>query len=148
MTIDEIKALPRDKDGVFEIDSFDKAAEIFATYISYETNENKKAGYPDIMAQMRTLCARMSENKDFSENTGYLKLLLAAVSVFSPEIYENYRELLDMFRTKVKEVLLIYYDNEKGFKAGLDASAVSAFKAVVNEACKKDLLLAEKYMFA
>lgn len=65
MTIQEIKALPRTEEGIFDLEAVQQSAGlgniyqaadlIYPVYAAYETNENKKEGYPDIMAQMRVL---------------------------------------------------------------------------------------------
>ena len=65
MTIQEIKALPRTEEGIFDLKKvqadagrrniYQAADLVYPTYAAYETTENKKEGYPDIMAQMRVL---------------------------------------------------------------------------------------------
>ena len=83
---------------------------IYPVYAAYETNENKKEGYPDIMAQMRVL-KKHAESEFTAENgADYTAALLHTVEQISPEIYENYRELLDNFRGAVKRMLEQYYD--------------------------------------
>lgn len=65
MTIQEIKALPRTEEGIFDLKKvqadagrrniYQAADLVYPAYAAYETTENKKEGYPDIMAQMRVL---------------------------------------------------------------------------------------------
>lgn len=65
MTIQEIKALPRTEEDIFDLKKvqadagrrniYQAADLVYPTYAAYETTENKKEGYPDIMAQMRVL---------------------------------------------------------------------------------------------
>ena len=65
MTIQEIKALPRTEEGIFDLVAVQQSAGlgniyqaadlVYPVYAAYETTENKKEGYPDIMAQMRVL---------------------------------------------------------------------------------------------
>ena len=65
MIIQEIKALPRTEEGIFDLQKvqadagcrniYQAADLVYPTYAAYETTENKKEGYPDTMAQMRVL---------------------------------------------------------------------------------------------
>lgn len=62
------------------------------------------------MAQMRVL-KKHAESEFTAENgADYTAALLHTVEQISPEIYENYRELLDNFRCAVKRMLEQYYD--------------------------------------
>lgn len=62
------------------------------------------------MAQMRVL-KKHAESEFTAENgADYTAALLHTVEQISPEIYENYRELLDNFRGAVKRMLEQYYD--------------------------------------
>jgi len=124
---------------------YSAAGVVYPVYAAFETMENKKEGYPDIMAQMRVWNAKVKADFNFIDASEYLVMLLGTIENISPEIYENYRELLDMFREGVKEVLKQYYVEEnEGFVAG-EEEAVQVFCNVVKRACEKDLLLAEKY---
>ena len=59
MTIQEIKALPRTEEGIFDLKKvqadagcrniYQAADLVYPAYAAYETTENKKEGYPDIM---------------------------------------------------------------------------------------------------
>ena len=57
------------------------------------------------MAQMRVL--KKHAESEFSAENGaaYTAVMLHTVEQISPEIYENYRELLDNFRSAVKCML-------------------------------------------
>lgn len=154
MTAQEIKALARTEEGIFEVtgvvsaqgfkSEYEAAGQIYPVYAAFETKENKKEGYPDLMAQMRVWHQKV--NKDFClENAAaYTAMLLGVIENMSPEIYENYRELLDMFRGTVKKVLEQYYVQDSGNFQG-EAGAVALFCDTVRKACDEDLLLAEKY---
>ncbi len=149
MTAEEIKALPRTEEGIFDLsglgeDAYAAAAEIYPVYAAYETEVNKKEGYPDIMAQMRVWDRKVNADFTFANASAYVKLLLATIQKISPEIYENYRELVDMFRAAVKRTLS-EYDNGKGAFDGQERACVERFCAAVKDACSLDLLLAEKY---
>lgn len=154
MTIQEIKALPRTEEGIFDLKKVQAAVGcrniyqavdlVYPTYAAYETTENKKEGYPDIMAQMRVL--KKHAEREFTAENGadYTAALLHTVEQISPEIYENYRELLDNFRGAVKRMLEQYYDAKtKTFT--MDETAKKVFCGAVQKACGEYLLLAEKY---
>jgi triphosphoribosyl-dephospho-CoA synthetase len=148
MTAEEIKTLPRTEEGVFDLKAegsfYDAAAEIYPVYAAFETNQNKKEGYPDIMAQMRVINARVNGEFSFANASAYAEMLLKTIENISPEIYENYRELLDMFRETVKKTLADYYDAESGRFNG-DKKDADRFCSSVREACDRYLMLAEKY---
>jgi patatin-like phospholipase/acyl hydrolase len=149
MTAEEIKALPRTKDGVFDLKGTDSsyyiaAEEIYPVYAAFETNQNKKEGYPDIMSQMRVINKKLKSEFNFTNAAAYASMLLKTIENISPEIYENYRELLDMFRETVKKTLAEYYNADtesfNGSKEDIDT-----FCSTVREACGRYLLLEEKY---
>lgn len=72
MTIQEIKALSRTEEGIFDLAAVQQSAGlgniyqaadlVYPVYAAYETTENKKEGYPDIMAQMRVLKSMQKVN--------------------------------------------------------------------------------------
>jgi triphosphoribosyl-dephospho-CoA synthetase len=148
MTAEEIKALPRTEEGVFDLKAegnfYEAAAEVYPVYAAFETNQNKKEGYPDIMAQMRVLNAKVKAEFSFANASAYAEMLLKTIENISPEIYENYRELLDMFRETVKKTLADYYDAKAG-KFNGDSKDAERFCKTVREACAQYLMLAEKY---
>ena len=152
MTVEQIKALPRTEDGLFDLsslggNSYKAALEVYPVYAAYETNENKKEGYPDIMAQMRLWNKKISEEFTFENVAYYTAVLYATIEKMSPEIYENYRELLDMFRAIVKKFLAVYYtEDTENFAAAVQGTeALALFCETVQKACGAYLLLAEKY---
>lgn len=149
MTVEQIKALPRTEEGIFDLSGLDanlyKAAmAVYPEYAAYETTENKKEGYPDIMAQMRVLNQKIKADFNFADAAVYVAMMLGTVESISPEIYENYRELLDMFREAVKKVLELYYAEENDTFEG-NAETVELFCNAVKAACENHLLLREKY---
>ena len=148
MTIQEIKVLPRTEEGIFDLKKVQAAVGCRNIYqaadLAYETTENKKEGYPDIMAQMRVL-KKHAESEFTAENgADYTAALLHTVEQISPEIYENYRELLDNFRGAVKRMLEQYYD-AKTKTFAMDETSEKVFCGAVQKACGEYLLLAEKY---
>ncbi len=149
MTVEEIKALPRTEEGIFDLSTlggnlFAAAGEVYPVYAAFETDCNKKEGYPDIMAQMRVLDDKVDSDFTFENAAAYVDMLIHTIEKISPEIYENYRELVDMFRTAVKRTLFEYYTEENGFGSA-DRDAAAKFCNAVKAACDRDLLLTEKY---
>ena len=154
MTIQEIKALPRTEEGIFDLKKvqaavgcrniYQAADLVYPTFDATATTENKKEGYPDIMAQLRVL-KKHAESEFTAENgADYTAALLHTVEQISPEIYENYRELLDNFRGAVKRMLEQYYD-AKTKTFAMDETSEKVFCGAVQKACGEYLLLAEKY---
>ena len=154
MTIQEIKALPRTEEGIFDLAALQQSAGlrniyqaadlVYPAYAAYETTENKKEGYPDILAQMRVLKKHAEEEFTPENGADYTAALLHTVEQISPEIYENYRELLDDFRSAVKRMLEQYYDAKKN-QFAMDDTSKKVFCDAVQKACAEYLLLAEKY---
>lgn len=154
MTIQEIKALPRTEEGIFDLVAVQQSAGlvniyqaadlVYPVYAAYETTENKKEGYPDIMAQLRVLKKHVESEFTAKNGADYTAALLHTVEQISPEIYENYRELLDDFRNTVKRMLEQYYDVKEN-KFAMDDTSKKVFCDAVQKACAEYLLLAEKY---
>lgn len=152
MTVEQIKALPRTEDGIFDLSSmgenpYKAALEVYPVYAAFETNENKKEGYPDIMAQMRLWNQKVKAEFTFENAANYVAMLYSTIENISPEIYENYKELVDMFREAVKTVLSENYCEEcESFQAEVAGTdALEVFCATVRKACKAYLLIEEKY---
>ena len=154
MTLQEIKALPRTEEGIFDLAALQQSAGlrniyqaadlVYPAYAAYETTENKKEGYPDILAQMRVLKKHTEEEFTPENGADYTAALLHTVEQISPEIYENYRELLDDFRSAVKRMLEQYYDAKEN-QFAMDDTSKKVFCDAVQKACAEYLLLAEKY---
>ena len=150
LTIEEIKALPRTEEGIFDLTGigenlYASAGKVYPVYAAYETECNKKEGYPDIMDQMRVLNRKINEEFTFANASAFTESLLHTIVKISPEIYENYRELVDMFRDVVKRVLSEYYKEDTAEFASGSADETETFRNAVKEACDLDLLLKEKY---
>ena len=152
MTVEQIKALPRTEEGLFDLsglgdNAYKAALEVYPVYAAYETTENKKEGYPDIMAQMRLWNKKINDAFHFENGAYYTAMLYATIEKMSPEIYENYRELLDMFRAMVKKLLAAYYveDAECFAEEVQGTDALALFCETVRKACGAYLLLTEKY---
>lgn len=152
MTVEQIKALPRTAEGLFDLSGvggnpYKAALEVYPVYAAYETRENGKKGYPDIMAQMRLWNQKVNEEFSLENAADYLAMLYGTIENISPEIYENYKELVDMLRATVKRVLAEYYSEDaEGFVPEAAGTAgLKTFCATVKGACASYLLLAEKY---
>lgn len=134
----KVKELERDNQGVFDFTQLDTdvwkaAAVIYPIYTKYETSINKKAGYPDIMAQMRVLKQRAYADFIPCQVVGYMEMLIGTVETISPEIYENYRELVEDFRETFHRV------------KGMDLGVNPKLAEVLERAFVEKVLLREKY---
>lgn len=144
--VDALKALPRTAEGIFDLTGVDgdvwRAAGLaYPVYVAYETACNKKEGYPDLIAQMRAWNEKLKKDYTFSNASKAADMWIHTIQYMSPEIYEYYRELLDIFKGNVRETLKKFYDTD----AVKDAADAEVFKAAVLQACAADILLAEKY---
>lgn len=144
--VSELKALPRTAEGVFDLKAVDgdvwKAAGLaYPVYVAYETVCNKKEGYPDLIAQMRAWDGMLKKDYTFANAAKAADMWIHTIQRMSPEIYEYYRELMDIFKANVRETLAKFYDMD----AVRDAADAELFKAAVLQACASDILLAEKY---
>lgn len=165
---EQIKALPRTEDGLFDTSSVDDklfraAGMVYPVYAAYETECNKKEGYPDLIVQMRTLNQKFDRVDCFFATACYLDALIHTIENVSPQLYEYYSELADMFKVRVNEAIRKYYDDGAfGIKGGTvneqvsDVCSMSQDEADTKWADKmirdsirlageKYVLLAEKY---
>ena len=145
--VKELKALPRTAEGVFDLSSVDadvwQAAELaYPVYVAYETTCNKKEGYPDLIAQMRAWNGMLAADYTFANASKAADMWIHTIYFMSPEIYEYYRELVDIFKENVRKTLDLFYGQDAPKKPKED---VVRFEVVVLSACNKDILLAEKY---
>lgn len=171
---EQIKALPRTEDGLFDTSSVDDklfraAGMVYPVYAAYETECNKKEGYPDLIVQMRTLNQKFDRVDCFFATACYLDALIHTIENVSPQLYEYYSELADMFKVRVNEAIRKYYhDGVFGPETqACGAQGVAAFdrnqnnaeigetqdtkwaeimiRAAIRLAGEKYVLLAEKY---
>jgi len=142
----ELKALPRSEAGVFDLsdagDVYEAARFAYPVYCAYETACNKKEGYPDLIAQIRAWNKQTTVEGGVEKYAAFLDMLMNVLDCMSPEIYEYYRETLEIFRADVKVAIESFYQ-EGAFAA--DAKVDALIKGAVKRACEVDLLLAEKY---
>lgn len=156
--VEKIKALPRDKEGVFVTEEmgagvYSAGILVYPVYMEYETGYNKKAGYMDIAAQLTVLAERVRADYDAMHAACLLKTLTDTLAVASPEIYEHYRTLQDLLRETAallveKEQLAMTAFPEAHLKTDVSGKEKDALKlagSALVEACEKDFLSAEKY---
>lgn len=147
-TVDALKALPRTAEGVFDfaaknIDAWEGARMAYPVYCGYETQCNKKEGYPDLLKQFRVLDKTV--NADFTAPVvaAYMDMLISTIEVMSPEIYEYYREVVDLFRAVTKKAIDTFY---KGNAFDADEVSAQMIGNAILRGCESDILLAEKYV--
>ncbi len=146
----QIKALPRTEKGVFDLSGLEDAVEIkrmlYPVYAAYETNCNKKEGYADILQQMRVLDAQLQENYHMRDAAVYMDMSLRTLMYISQEIYECYRELMDLYKKNVRRFIQVFY-GDGGIRPGQAPSTVAEelFIESLMLGCREHILLAEKY---
>ncbi len=146
----QIKALPRTEEGVFDLSGLKDAVEIqrilYPVYAAYETGCNKKEGYPDILQQMRTLNAQLQGHYEMLGAAVFMDTVLRTLMYVSPEIYECYRELEDIYRDNVHRFIGTFY-GEGGLQPGAAPASVAEvlFVGSLMLACRENILLNEKY---
>lgn len=161
ITMKDLMALPRLEDGRFDLsslgsDCYETARYVYPMYAAYETDCNKKEGYPDLMAQLRAMAEKRKEDNSFAHAADFLDLLIHTIDHISVELYEYYRELVDMFRENVKDVIRCYGTEDGGFEApdaqmetvtgdGGCVTREQLARNAIRHACEGDVLLAEKY---
>lgn len=120
---EQIGQLPRRADGLFEIQQLDEnvfraAGYIYPAYAAFETEYNKKAGYPDILAQLQILRRELECRDTFENEVLFLKALLGTIDNISPQVYEYYRGLTDMFKQVWGEMYARYRESGSFAVAG------------------------------
>ena len=143
-----IKQLPRTAEGLFETkavdaDPYQAARWVYPVYAAYETECNKKEGYPDLLTQMRTLDKKRRENDTLENTAAFLDALICTIDNVSPQLYEYYRELVDLFKENVNHAIKTYFNNSSFGPAG--AAADTLIRKAIAHAGETYVLLAEKY---
>lgn len=149
----QIKELPRTEEGLFDtsmIDSdfYEAARWVYPVYAAYETECNQKEGYPDLRCQMRLIDKKYGEEtNNFLKTARFLDLLIRTIDNVSPQLYEYYRELADIFKVRLKEALQTYFHD--GSFVEQDGSrqeeAEGLIRGAISRACDNYVLLGEKY---
>lgn len=148
-----VKQLPRDGEGLFitdvvDSDFYEAARWVYPVYAAYETECNKKEGYPDLLNQMRVINKKYGEEAaDLSKAARFLDLFIHTIDNVSPQLYEYYRELADIFKTRLGEAIRTYY-HEGSFddeKCEEPEEAERMIRQAIRRACENYVLLGEKY---
>lgn len=149
-----IKQLERGAEGLFQTASvddnlFEAARLVYPVYAAYETECNKKEGYPDLLAQMQALKGELEKADTLQNTAAFLDALLGTLENVSPQLYEYYRELADLFKETVKEALKKYYRDgrftENPNEGVENREAEKLLRAAIARAAELHILLGEKY---
>lgn len=129
---------------------FEKGMVTYPDKMKYETLENKKAGYAEIVGQLEELTDRMTRDYNLHDAVCVAKTLMDTLTVMSPEIYEHYRKVQDMLKTVVrvilkKEELTISQFGSKSGNKNKSNEDLSLLAQILLLSSQKDYLLAEKY---
>ncbi len=144
-----IKGLPKAENGVYDLSGVDRnkyvaGGMVYPLFTAYETVCNKKEGYPELLSQMRSLNEALGEEFTFENVSLFLKMLMDTITQTSPEIYEYYRELIDIFRENVKKAVDVFYLDGKLQSDNQESKKI--FESTIEDACEKGVLLDEKYL--
>lgn len=152
--VERIKALPRDEEGVFDLKGAEKEYRdvletrrvLYPVYAAYETDCNRKEGYPDILAQMRVLDARLQGDYDMLAAAMYMDMALRTLLYISQEIYESYRELMDLYKKNVRRFIQEFYGERKILPGAVPSGTAEVlFIGSLMLACRVHVLQTEKY---
>ena len=143
-TIAAVKGLPRIENNIFDMthvsdDVYKAGGIVYPFYMYYETKVNGKAGYFDLMNQLRYFSDRIEEEFTLENVAGYLAMMVDSIEAISPEIYELYHELVALFRARMKQAIEM-------FAGEAPSEAKASIGASLEKACNMDLLLSEKYL--
>lgn len=148
---EQVKQLPRTKEGLFDTgsvdgDCFEAARWVYPVYAYYETEYNKKENYPDLLKQMEVLDGKQKEAASMGTIARFLDALIRTIDNVTPQLYEYYIELVDLFKSAVKEVIADYYKDGR-FTDGSaeEAEAEKMIRGAIAHAGETYVLLAEKY---
>lgn len=148
---EQIKQLPRTAEGLFDmesvdVDCFQAARWVYPVYAYYETEYNKKECYPDLLKQMEILDEKQKKAASMKTTARFLDALINTIDNVTPQLYEYYIELVDLFKAAVKEVIADYYKDGRFTDGGADEAAVEKMiRGAIAHAGKTYVLLAEKY---
>lgn len=147
----QVKQLPRTVEGLFDMssvdaDCFEAARWVYPVYAYYETECNKKECYPDLLGQMKILDEKQRQAASMEEAARYLDALIHTIDNVTPQLYEYYIELADLFKAAVKEVIADYYKDGR-FSDGSagEEEAEKLIRGAIARAGETYVLLAEKY---
>lgn len=147
--VDGLKALPRTSEGIFDFaskgaDIWEAARYAYPVYCAYETQCNKKEGYPDLVKQMRAWDKIVAADFNVDASAEYMDMLISTIEVMSPEIYEYYREVVEIFRAVTRKVIDAFFAEGSFGESGSVADEM--IQNAIARGCDIDVLLSEKYM--
>ncbi len=147
--VDGLKTLPRTSEGVFDfasqgIDVWEAARYAYPVYCAYETQCNKKEGYPDLIKQLRSWDKIVANDFTVEVSAEYMDMLISTIEVMSPEIYEYYREVVEIYRAVTRKVIDTFFAEGSFGEAGSVADEM--IQNAIVRGCEMDILLSEKYM--
>lgn len=149
---ERIKGLDRREDGLFVTSSvddnlFQAAAYVYPVYAVFETECNKKEGYPDLLAQVRILKGELTQADTLENRAAFLETLVGLLDFVSPQLYEYYREIQDLFQDAVRETIRKYCWEGCFWEAegGENSGAAERIEAVIAHGAEIKALLGEKY---
>lgn len=148
---EQIRQLPRSAEGLFNMDSvdtdcFEAARWVYPVYAYYETEYNKKENYPDLLKQMEILDTKRKEAASMGTTARFLDALIHTIDNVTPQLYEYYIELAELFKAVVREAIADYYRDGR-FTDGSagEAEAEKLIRGAIAHAGENYVLLAEKY---
>lgn len=148
---EQIKKLPRTAEGLFDTDMvdgdcFEAARWVYPVYAWYETECNKKEGYPDLSAQMKELRRKQKEAASLRSAALFLDALIHTIDNVTPQLYEYYIELVDIFKEAVRETIAVYYKDGAFTDGSTDAAQLEKLiRGAISHAGETYVLLGEKY---
>lgn len=147
----QIKSLPRTAEGLYDMgcvdaDCFEAARWVYPIYAYYETEYNKKENYPDLLKQMEILDAKQKETASMGTTARFLDTLIHTIDNVTPQLYEYYIELVNLFKAAVKEVIADYYRDGRFIDGSAsEAETEKLIRRAIAHAGETYVLLAEKY---
>ena len=148
---EQVKKLPRTAEGLFDTtsvdaDCFEAARWVYPVYAYYETECNKKECYPDLLRQMEILNEKQKKAASMETTARFLDALIHTIDNVTPQLYEYYIELADLFKAAVKEVIAGYYKDGRFTCGGAGGEeAEKLIRGAIAHAGGTYVLLAEKY---
>lgn len=130
----EAAILKEGKKALEVVEDVSVAYKVQPFFMAYDTAYAKKEHYAKVVGVFQSM--ELSLDWD-------LVALIDVISVMSPEIYEHYRALQELFRMKIKAVAA----SVGGFEKLVEQSPLKRAMAgyVILSACENRTLLAEKY---
>jgi hypothetical protein len=148
-------SVDRELEGLDEVcdEAFLEAWRRIPKWMERETLEGKKAGYPQVVNALGELQEKLQEEYRFGNVAVYLDTLARTLEVMSPEIYEYYRRVTDIFREEVqkgcRQLQELGLEKDKVFGcykvAGEGKQEMDMFRDAIRKGCQLGVILNEKY---